>query len=366
MKKFVLTILGLACFFLLDSNAYAQNLVVNGDFETTTGGSPFPNWGYDFAGDFVADASANAITGISLRINSTNTHYLTSDVITITPGHTYKLTFTARVQDSGGASGTVANTTSTILKALIFDGVNNGALAGFTVTATSNTNTPLTGNYTAPASGDGSSSVRLRFTKVHNIAYLDNVSLVDVATLPITLSSFNGNATNNGVTLNWTTASENNNKNFTVYSSTNGKDFAQIGIVNGAGNSNSVKNYSFIDKNPANGANYYKLSQTDFDGKSEVFTPIAVNFNLINENNTLSVYANHQKTQMNFNWGQAELATISILDLSGRIIFSKSLQLQNGQNSIALNTGSILQSNLNIVRISGASQAVIKKFITTN
>lgn len=50
-------------------------------------------------------------------------------------------------------------------------------------------------------------------------------------------------------------------------SSGNGQ-WEKIGFVKGAGNSNSPKNYSFVDKGPEGGTNFqYRLKQIDTDGK---------------------------------------------------------------------------------------------------
>ncbi len=84
--------------------------------------------------------------------------------------------------------------------------------------------------------------------------------------LPIELIIFTAKCNNNIVELNWTTASEINNDYFTVEKSENGNNFEPVTTVNGAGNSNIVLNYSFIDENPYKGISYYRLKQTDYDG----------------------------------------------------------------------------------------------------
>lgn len=89
----------------------------------------------------------------------------------------------------------------------------------------------------------------------------------DNAVLPITLKSFEAKASGNFVALKWITASEANNDFFTLERSTDGKNFEKIGEVKGAGNSNNEINYLFNDTKPFKGTNYYRLRQTDFDGK---------------------------------------------------------------------------------------------------
>ena len=69
--------------------------------------------------------------------------------------------------------------------------------------------------------------------------------------LPVELSSFTASGNQNAVNLKWQTATEVNNYGFEVERKTNEwMQWAKVGFVNGNGNSNSPKEYSFSDKNP--------------------------------------------------------------------------------------------------------------------
>lgn len=89
-----------------------------------------------------------------------------------------------------------------------------------------------------------------------------------ITPLPITLADFHGKIISRGISLEWKTASEVNNDFFTVLHSSIGKDFINIGTVMGNGTSTTEHSYSLIDHDPSLGLNYYRLVQTDFDGKS--------------------------------------------------------------------------------------------------
>ncbi len=84
--------------------------------------------------------------------------------------------------------------------------------------------------------------------------------------LPIELLSFNANLSDNIVELLWSTASEINNDYFTIEKSQDGKFFEIVNTIDGAGNSDGIKNYTAVDKYPYAGFSYYRLMQTDFDG----------------------------------------------------------------------------------------------------
>ncbi len=96
---------------------------------------------------------------------------------------------------------------------------------------------------------------------------LDEFTITKVAnTLPIELTSFKANSIKNNVSLNWITTSEKNNDFFTIEKSKNGNDWSELIKIQGAGNSNNQKEYTYIDANVPSNHYYYRLSQTDFDG----------------------------------------------------------------------------------------------------
>lgn len=87
--------------------------------------------------------------------------------------------------------------------------------------------------------------------------------------LPVELISFDAKVLNDNILLNWITASEVDNDYFEIEHSVNGIDFVKIGNIEGKGQSNFANDYRFIDTQPKDGINYYRLKQIDFDGKYE-------------------------------------------------------------------------------------------------
>src|SRR5690606_12112770 len=89
-------------------------------------------------------------------------------------------------------------------------------------------------------------------------------------TLPVRLKDFTAVAEANKVKLHWTTLSEQNNNRFDIEHSKDGKDFTFLTSEKGKGTTSSMSDYTFYDLNPYIGTNYYRLTQYDHDGKSEV------------------------------------------------------------------------------------------------
>jgi hypothetical protein len=89
--------------------------------------------------------------------------------------------------------------------------------------------------------------------------------------LPVELTSFTAKVINCNVRLEWITSTEVDNYGFEILRSVqNNSVWKNIGFVEGHGNSNSPKHYSFIDDNVTGGSKFkYRLKQIDTDGDYE-------------------------------------------------------------------------------------------------
>lgn len=94
--------------------------------------------------------------------------------------------------------------------------------------------------------------------------------------LPIELAELNAFYDGKNIVIEWATASEHNNSYFTVQKTYDGRAFEDIGQIAGAGNSQTLQQYSLIDPYPYRGTSYYRIKQTDFDGKFEYSNVVSV------------------------------------------------------------------------------------------
>jgi hypothetical protein len=89
--------------------------------------------------------------------------------------------------------------------------------------------------------------------------------------LPVHLLSFTARwATGNTVLLQWQTAEEINNSHFSLERSGDGRLYAAIGTVQAAA-SGGQASYTFTDRQPLGGTNYYRLRQYDRDGRQRLY-----------------------------------------------------------------------------------------------
>lgn len=160
----------------------------------------------------------------------------------------------------------------------------------------------------------------------NNNTFMDNLVIASItdSPLPVKLISFDAEAKDTKVQLNWTTASESNNDYFLVQRSRDGKDFETIDRLEGVGNSSSLSEYDALDKNPFIGLSYYRIKQVDYNGEYELYPAQSVNFR---GRENIQVYPNPVRgDQIVKITGAQAIKKIKILDSRGRIIQSRQFQ----------------------------------------
>lgn len=141
-------------------------------------------------------------------------------------------------------------------------------------------------------------------------------------TLPIELLAFEAENVTGGVELTWKTATELNNDYFTIERSSDGIGYSEIATVKGSGTSKEIVSYDFTDTDPLNGRSYYRLTQTDFDGKFEVFKPVAVDVTLSDEP-VISVSPNPiTGNTLYITLAQAQEGALELLDSRGNKVLT--------------------------------------------
>ena len=140
------------------------------------------------------------------------------------------------------------------------------------------------------------------------------------AALPVELVEFTGIIEDKQVLLNWSTASENNNKGFEVQRSVDGVNWAKLDFVTGKGFSNVFNEYRFIDIDPNFGINYYRLKQVDFDNAFEYSGIVTINFEIAKD---IVVYPNP-------NFGVFKIIgnkyqSVRIFDYTGRLAWQSNV-----------------------------------------
>ncbi len=142
------------------------------------------------------------------------------------------------------------------------------------------------------------------------------------AILPVKLLSFNaGILSNKQISLDWATATEFNNNYFTIERSINGSNWEAVTVIKGAGNSVNELKYNTIDKTPYAGVSYYRLKQTDIDGK--IFYSQVRKIQLQENIGTVITAFPNPTYDKSLIKGNTELGPIHIFNLLGEDISSR-------------------------------------------
>ncbi len=158
-------------------------------------------------------------------------------------------------------------------------------------------------------------------------------------TLPVEFVSFDAELIDDYVELIWQTASEINNEKFILEKSFDGENWFAIAEVQGAGNSNSILNYSFTDNSLIKELQYYRLTQVDFDGtqdKSKIVQVLKASDRTVD----LQVYPNPMNDEVTVSFSSSKLGKcfFSIYSEIGQELYRSQLFSKEGENSFIFDT----------------------------
>ncbi|WP_207423117.1 T9SS type A sorting domain-containing protein [Desertivirga brevis] len=136
--------------------------------------------------------------------------------------------------------------------------------------------------------------------------------------LAVQLKSFTVKKIPTGAEIKWNTTQEKNSHSFQIERSIDGKTFTVIGSVPAAGNSSVTQTYSYVDSNPAEGVNYYRLKEISTSRGPSYSNTIDLNWQ-ISSTVELSVYPNPTEKTLSVQFqGYEKQLKFSVFDLQGR------------------------------------------------
>ena len=192
------------------------------------------------------------------------------------------LNYSCYANGTGDVSGTITATNNNITSDPLFVDANNGdyRIDGESPAADAGNNSYNSQTY--DIRGNGFSR---KLSKTDGSAGTIDMGAYEFKfgsdPMPVELTSFTSTILNNKVKLSWQTATEVNNYGFEIQRlevRSQNTEWNQIGFVNGYGNSNSPKEYSFIDENITAGTYKYRLKQINNDGTFEYSDVVEVSF----------------------------------------------------------------------------------------
>ncbi len=170
--------------------------------------------------------------------------------------------------------------------------------------------------------------------------------------LPVELTNFSAKCAGEGaIELLWSTASEMNSQKFIAESSRDLSSWNYVNELVAAGNSNYKLDYALTDVNPLGGISYYRLVQVDHNGEKKVYGPVSVS--CTGEQDGMTVFPNPSKGDFTVEISsskQIKQANVQLTDLTGKVISTRSITLEEGNNQILFD-GMELQMGTYIVKL---------------
>lgn len=221
-------------------------------------------------------------------------------------------------------------------------------------------NTGMASQLTPTASGVENGVAYVEFSNVahfSSFAYLSSTQPVGTV-LPVTLVSFDAYRSGSKVALAWRTASEQRNKGFGIERSADGQRWNTIGFIQSKapdGNSREELSYQSYDETPLDGLNYYRLKQTDLDGK---YTYSQIRQVRISKGSSIDIYPNPVKTYLTIG-GLAGNETISVYDATGR----KVKTIAAGDHALTIDCTAMAAGVYQVHIVSATGETVSRKIV---
>jgi hypothetical protein len=283
--------------------------------------------------------SVNGNSRVELSSGTISLPYETTSENTVTtaPAGTFVVDYTVTeipsvsiFKDPGNVANTAAEAqrgTGTLLNGAEWDELQNFPLG--------NTNVQLVSSSSSFNSlGDGTFALAWEFTA-----------------LPVDLLRFNANLKEQQVVLDWTTINEKDAVYFEVQRSTDGINFTSIGTVTATGKDKPFESYEFVDSSPELGNNYYRLKQVDRTRK--VHNSKVIQINVVSKV-SFTAYPNPIKggelLKVNVLGLNSESADVSIINMQGQSVFSKSVGL-SANSALSIPVAETLSKGVYILKV---------------
>ena len=272
-----------------------------------------------------------------------------------------------RIESGNGFNPGANGSYNLALQADAFTGVLN--LSSITVIrrATATANWDTAGVYSATTGTTSSFIANRSDLRVFGEFAVASDSAVNP--LPVKLISFNASGVNNDVLLTWKTAMELNNKGFMVERSIDGKKFESVQFVKGNGTTAQISNYLLLDEKAFNIANtlFYRLRQIDFDETVSYSNVVKVERNDLSLSNVVAVPNPFVgTTQIEFVSAATSPYVISIVDVQGKEIVTRTVNVKEGMNSILLPELEGVNAGIYFINVNGVESRTLKVVKTAN
>ncbi|MBI1342849.1 MAG: T9SS type A sorting domain-containing protein [Terrimonas sp.] len=184
-------------------------------------------------------------------------------------------------------------------------------------------------------------------------AYPSGFESTGSASLPVKFVGFNVARQDKNILIQWSTSQEYNSNHYEVERSENGISWKPIAIVTAAGNSNTIRNYTYTDKSVSAAKVYYRIKQVDIDGRFDftVVRSVSMETNSIVPAANVKISSGTNNTvYLHFSEEIKTDVMVKILTMNGKLIYQQKISNPVGQQNITVNNN--LPKGIYVVSVS--------------
>jgi uncharacterized repeat protein (TIGR01451 family) len=182
--------------------------------------------------------------------------------------------------------------------------------------------------------------------------------------MPVTLTRFSAKLLDQGqVEVNWATSMEINCSRFVLQRSYDGIIFNDVQTIAGNGTTNLLHAYSVIDDLHyfTGKIAYYRLKQIDLDAKENLSKIITVKLKAAAGQITVSPNPFSDHININTQWDNAEIVTVSIFNVQGKMVAVKQVSVTKGNNDIRMDNLPSLPPGNYYLQLVSTNQKIVQK-----
>lgn len=188
------------------------------------------------------------------------------------------------------------------------------------------------------------------------------------APLPVTFKTIKAYKQQKNINVEWSTDNEINIKEYDLERSKDGRMFTKLHTTPATASNGGSAIYSFLDTDPFQGNNYYRVRSSDHDGKTGYSSIVKVSMESAESLSTVTIFPNPVKGKvvgLQLNNIAKGNYTIQLFNSAGQLIALKKLQHNGGSASESLEINSAFAAGKFELLITGENlklaTAVIKK-----
>ncbi|TAE12771.1 MAG: hypothetical protein EAY72_09040 [Bacteroidetes bacterium] len=329
-----------------------------------------------FSNNFVWDGTSNLI--VDIAYNNSAALLSSGNASVVQSATTFVSVNSARENSLAGGLGTIYAATSDATYSQ-----RPNTTFGYT-SAITKTWAPTTGLFrdaaaTVPYSGadtvavyalpSTSTTYTVSSRAVNNCSTQVPVVVTVDCSLPVTLINFRGTRQGKQALLSWETSQELNNHGFFIEKSKDGNTFSTIAFVNSK-HSNGISSqstaYSTTDAALGNGTYFYRLKQTDKDGKYAYSATVKLSGTAVDALAVNILYPNPVVTnlQLHIATPKATKLHTTVYSLQGNILLQQWNVVGAGETALQMNLASLPAGNYRVKVADPASgMFVVKAFV---